>query len=118
MPAFRCGGRGRQRAATRTAQTGGRRRRRPVAHWHDTNNPDEKEPDGATARRIVQLIEQHKNKPFFIGCGFHKPHLPWVAPKKYFDMYTLDEIKLPNTPPDDRDDIPPIALTHQEATTR
>jgi iduronate 2-sulfatase len=78
-----------------------------------TDNPDEKEPDGATARRIVQLIEQNKSKPFFMGCGFHKPHLPWVAPKKYFDMYSLDQIKLPDTPPDDRDDIPPIALTHQ-----
>ena len=64
-----------------------------------TDNPDEKEPDGATARRIVQLIEQNKSKPFFIGCGFHKPHLPWVAPKKYFDMYSLDQIQLPNTPP-------------------
>ncbi len=48
-----------------------------------------------------------------MGCGFHKPHLPWVAPRKYFDMYSLDQIKLPHTPPDDRDDIPPIALTHQ-----
>ena len=39
--------------------------------------------------------------------------MPWFAPKKYFDMYKLDDIRLPNTPPDDRDDIPPIALTHQ-----
>ncbi len=78
-----------------------------------TNRGDEDEPDGATARRIVHLIDEHKNGPFFIGCGFHKPHLPWVAPKKYFDMYKLDQIRLPNTPLDDRDDIPPIALTHQ-----
>jgi iduronate 2-sulfatase len=78
-----------------------------------TDRRDEDEPDGATARRIVQLIEQNKSKPFFLGCGFHKPHLPWVAPKKYFDMYKLDQIKLPDTPRDDRDDIPAIALTHQ-----
>jgi len=80
--------------------------------WTPTNRPDEKEPDGAAARRIAQLITEHKDKPFFIGCGFHKPHLPWVAPRKYFDMYKLDQIKLPNTPANDRDDIPPIALTH------
>ena len=82
--------------------------------WKATDNPDEKEPDGATARRIVEIIEQRKGKaePFFIGCGFHKPHLPFVAPRKYFDLYKLDQIKLPATPPDDRDDIPPIALTH------
>jgi uncharacterized sulfatase len=80
--------------------------------WRKTDGPDEAEPDGATARRVVQLIEENKSKPFFIGCGFHKPHLPWVAPKKYFDMYRLDQIKLPATPKNDRDDIPPIALTH------
>ena len=80
--------------------------------WTATNNTDDKEPDGATARRIVQLIEQNKSKPFFIACGFHKPHLPWVAPKKYFDMYSTSQIVLPKTPADDRDDIPPLALTH------
>ena len=83
--------------------------------WKATDNRDEDEPDGATARRVVQLIEQHKNEPFFIGCGFHKPHLPFVAPKKYFDMYNLADIKLPNTPADDREDIPPVALTHNAA---
>jgi iduronate 2-sulfatase len=83
--------------------------------WTATNRTDEKEPDGATARRIVDIIEKNKTggKPFFVGCGFHKPHLPWVAPKKYFDMYSVNEIKLPKTPGDDRDDIPPVALTHQ-----
>lgn len=82
--------------------------------WRATDNPDEEETDGATARRVVQLIEQRKAKaePFFIGCGFHKPHLPFAAPRKYFDLYKLDQIQLPQTPPDDRDDVPPIALTH------
>jgi len=80
--------------------------------WTATNRSDDQEPDGATARRIVQLIEQNKGKPFFIGCGFHKPHLPWVAPKKYFDLYKTEQIQLPKTPRDDRDDIPPLALTN------
>jgi iduronate 2-sulfatase len=82
--------------------------------WRKTDREDADEPDGATARRIVEILKQHKDGPFFIACGFHKPHLPWVAPRKYFDMYSLDQIKLPNTPPDDRDDIPPIALTFRE----
>jgi uncharacterized sulfatase len=79
--------------------------------WTPTDRQDSEEPDGATARRISQLITGNKDKPFFIGCGFHKPHLPWVAPRKYFDMYSLADIRLPNTPADDRDDIPPMALT-------
>ncbi|MBI3684638.1 MAG: sulfatase [Acidobacteria bacterium] len=82
--------------------------------WTATENRDEDEPDGRTARRIAQLIEQNKDRPFFVGCGFHKPHLPWVAPKKYFDMYRPEMITLPDTPADDLDDIPPIALTHLE----
>lgn len=83
--------------------------------WTRTDNADEAEPDGRTARRIAQLIEQHRSGSFFIAAGFHKPHLPWVAPKKYFDLYKPEMITLPNTPADDLDDIPPIALTHQEA---
>ena len=86
--------------------------------WRKTNNKDEDEPDGATARRIAQIIEQHKQGPFFIAAGFHKPHLPWVAPRKYFDMYDPTKIPLPATPADDLDDIPPIALTHTEGTDK
>jgi uncharacterized sulfatase len=78
--------------------------------WMATDNPDEKEPDGATARRIAQIITEKKERPFFIACGFSKPHLPWVAPRKYFDAYDLKNIQLPKTPAGDLDDIPPTAL--------
>ena len=84
--------------------------------WTKTDNRDEDEPDGRTALRIVEIMEQNLDgkagggKPFFLGAGFHKPHLPWVAPKRYFDMYPPEKIELPKTPPDDRNDIPPIAL--------
>jgi iduronate 2-sulfatase len=88
--------------------------------WTHTDNKDEDEPDGHTARTIVEIMEQNLagkagaggGKPFFLGAGFHKPHLPWVAPKRYFDMYPPEQIHLPDTPANDRDDIPPIALTH------
>src|SRR5262249_27246454 len=51
--------------------------------WTATTNKDEDEPDGRTARQIAKLLEQHKDQPFFLAAGFHKPHLPFVAPKKY-----------------------------------
>jgi len=79
--------------------------------WHATANDDANEPDGRTARRIVELMDQGGGKPWFLGAGFHKPHLPWIAPKKYFDLYPPERIVLPPTPADDRADIPPIALT-------
>ncbi|MBL8222230.1 MAG: sulfatase, partial [Bryobacterales bacterium] len=86
--------------------------------WVMTDNADDAEPDGRTARRIVELMNQAGGKPFFLGAGFHKPHLPWVAPRKYFEMYSTDKIKLPDTPADDLNDIPPIALTHREDEKR
>ena len=48
---------------------------------------DEEEADGKTARNVVGWLNENKNKRFFIATGFHKPHGPLVAPKKYFDLY-------------------------------
>ncbi|MGQ9461780.1 MAG: sulfatase [Candidatus Fervidibacter sp.] len=83
--------------------------------WQMTKNEDEEEVDGASARRAVQILEGHmkqrKGQPFFLAVGFHKPHLPWVAPRKYFEMHDPSKLPLPSTPPDDLSDIPPIALT-------
>jgi arylsulfatase A-like enzyme len=56
---------------------------------------------------IKQLNRKH-NKPFFLACGFYKPHMPWHAPKKYFDMYPPETLTLPNVKEDDLDDVPPI----------
>ena len=87
-------------------------------NWTPTDNADEDEPDGHTARRIVKLIDASQGKPWFLGCGFHKPHLPWIAPKKYFDIYDPARIPLPQEPPNDREDIPAIALTHTAGDER
>lgn len=45
--------------------------------------------------------------PFFMACGIHRPHVPWDIPKKYFDQFPLDSIKLPEVQPNDLDDVPP-----------
>ncbi len=42
---------------------------------------------------IREMVEQG-DKPFFLGLGYFKPHLNWVAPKKYWDMYDPEEIPL------------------------
>jgi arylsulfatase A-like enzyme len=61
--------------------------------------PDEQLPDGATAveaaKRLAAL--KAKNQPFFLAIGFAKPHLPFVAPKKYWDLYDPGSIPLPAT---------------------
>jgi len=58
---------------------------------------------------MEQLGEVH-DKPFFLGCGIHKPHMPWNVPQKYFDMHPLDQIELPPTKPGDLDDVPPAGV--------
>ena len=66
-------------------------------------NPDWKTADGA-----AQFLQREHDKPFFLGCGIYLPHLPWYAPKKFFDMHPLDDIELPPYKADDFDDIPAI----------
>jgi uncharacterized sulfatase len=54
--------------------------------------PDEQHTDGKVAAETIALLEKHKERPFFIGAGFYRPHCPFIAPRKYFDMYPLDRI--------------------------
>ncbi len=58
---------------------------------------------------IEQLGKKHE-QPFFLACGLHKPHLPWVVPRKYYDMFPLDKIQLPPYKKDDLADIPPAGV--------
>jgi uncharacterized sulfatase len=67
--------------------------------------PDEAHTDGQVATETIALLEQHKDRPFFLAAGFYRPHCPYIAPKKYFDMYPLDSIEAPPDIPRP-DDIP------------
>ena len=62
--------------------------------------PDEGFVDGLTANLAIKKMKElkEKGKPFFLGVGFFKPHLPFTAPKKYWDLYKEDELPLSPTP--------------------
>ena len=68
----------------------------PATECLNTNVPDNAYPDGAmTDAACIMLEKLSKNdKPFFLSVGYHKPHLPFVAPKKYWDMYRREDIKI------------------------
>jgi iduronate 2-sulfatase len=59
--------------------------------------PDEGYPDGKLAALAVETLEDlsTRKQPFFLAVGFFKPHLPFCAPKKYWDLYDPDEFELP-----------------------
>ena len=58
---------------------------------------------------IDQLKKKH-DKPFFVACGLHKPHLPWVVPRKYYDLFPLESIQLPPHRVGDLTDVPPAGV--------
>lgn len=67
---------------------------------------DDELTDGISANVASYLIRKNKQKPFFIALGFYRPHTPYIAPSRYFDMYPLDSITLPYVPKNDWDNKP------------
>ena len=58
----------------------------------------------------MQRVDSTKHeKPFFLAVGMYHPHLPWMVPRKYFEMHPVEEVELPPFKPKDRKDIPRIA---------
>ena len=76
-------------------------------YWIAAEGSDEDQADGQIAAEAVRLIEAHRDGPFFLGVGFHKPHNPYSAPKRYFDLYPLDQVRLTRDPDDRTPDKQP-----------
>ncbi len=66
-----------------------------MAYYSDSKGTDQEHTDGKVADEAIRLLKENKNKPFFIAAGFYRPHTPWIAPKKYFDLYNPADITLP-----------------------
>lgn len=80
--------------------------------WLAADGSDEEQTDGMIATEAIRILEEKRNQPLFLAVGFFRPHTPYVAPKKYFDLYPLRDIRLPYSPSDDREDIPIAAFAH------
>ena len=70
--------------------------------------PDEEYEDGQIAQLAKQQLAELKDKPFFLALGFKRPHLPFTAPKKYWDLYQRADFGVPpRVPPKN---VAPMAL--------
>jgi iduronate 2-sulfatase len=82
--------------------------------WAKVRTEDAQTPDGAVAGKTVEWMDRaaKDGKPFFLGAGFRRPHAPYAAPKKYFDLYPPESIPLPRTSADEFKRILPAAVNH------
>lgn len=95
-----------------TAKGGKSKNKQRGPSWEASALEDSVLPDGQTADKAINALQTLKEKemPFFLAVGFLKPHLPFVAPQKYYDLYPPDSVRTtdsPNVPTD----VPEVALT-------
>lgn len=81
-----------------------------LPHENDWGSiPEKAESDYDDARTVdfaIRQLRRNHAKPFFLACGLFRPHLPWYAPKKYFDLYPLRDVQIPVAKPFDLNDVP------------
>ncbi len=79
--------------------------------WGMTAGEDDDQPDGQTARAAIAAIraQTRAGQPWIVAAGFHRPHDPFLVPKKYFDLYPPGSLKLYRDPPD-ASPLPPLAI--------
>ena len=65
--------------------------------WQALDVEDDELRDGKTAKRAVEVLEEIQNTRFFLAVGFHKPHLPFYAPKRYYELYKDENFSLPSS---------------------
>jgi arylsulfatase A-like enzyme len=71
---------------------------------------DEDMHDYHTVSYCIEQLQRKHDKPFFLACGLHKPHMAWNVPRKYYDMFPLSSIQLPKVLETDLDDVPPAGV--------
>lgn len=88
--------------------------------WSPIEAEDADTADTMVAQWAADYVSQEHSKPFFLHCGLFRPHLPWYAPKKYFEEFPEADTLLPKYLEDDLADTPPSArrsLSDHDAIT-
>ena len=73
--------------------------------------------DGMAANHAIEFLQRNRDQPFFLACGFVRPHVPLVAPKQYFDQYDRASMIAPIVPADDLEDVPKVIRNYKRNST-
>lgn len=106
-------GKGKNKAKAAAAVAAGERDPNGVGGIKFKPLPDARDEDMVDYHSVTYALKQlnaKHDKPLFLACGLHKPHMPWDVPQKYYDMYPLDSIQMPKVLKDDLADIPPAGV--------
>ncbi|MEW4526132.1 sulfatase [Maioricimonas sp. JC845] len=74
--------------------------------WGVLDVADEEMNDHKMVDYAIDYLSQEHDRPFFLACGIYRPHMPWQVPRKYYDIYPADKVRLPEVPAGDLDDLP------------
>lgn len=85
--------------------------------WESPDVNDDALGDGQAASAALAKLAEIKDKPFFLAVGFIKPHLPFIAPKKYYDLFQTSEMKLASNPFPPKDVFPKALIDWAELRT-
>ena len=83
---------------------------RTSTDWGAFPEQDSLMPDHRSVNWVIERLNRTYDKPFFMGLGFLRPHVPLYVPQKWFDMHPLEGIEVAPYKSDDLDDVPPVAL--------
>lgn len=78
--------------------------------WGAFPEQDSLMPDHASTNWAIERLHRNYEKPFFLGLGFLRVHVPLYVPQKWFDLYPLEDIETPPYKADDLNDIPPVGM--------
>jgi len=83
---------------------------RTSTDWGAFPDKDSLMPDHQSVNWVTERLYRDYDKPFFLGLGFLRVHVPLYVPQKWFDLHPLENIQTPPYQSDDLDDIPPVGM--------